>query len=64
MQNGKQERIKAGYHHGGGALPFTFAPPICVFRVNRCVRPCTARTHVRRKMSKFWHIGVVFRLAV
>ena len=21
-QNGKQERGKAGYHHGGGALPF------------------------------------------
>ena len=64
MQNGKQERVKAGYHYGGGALPFTFVPPICVFRVNRCVRPYTARTHVRRKMSKFWHIGVVFRLAV
>jgi len=63
-QNGKQERVKAGYHYGGGALPFTFVPPICVFRVNRCVRPYTARTHVRRKMSKFWHIGVVFRLAV
>ena len=64
MQNGKQERVKAGYHRGGGVLPFTFVPPICVFRVNRCVRPYTARTHVRRKMSKFWHIGVVFRLAV
>ena len=22
MQNGKQERVKAGYHHSGGALPF------------------------------------------
>ena len=22
MQNGKQERTKAGYHHGDGALPF------------------------------------------
>ena len=22
MQNGKQERVKAGYHHGGGILPF------------------------------------------
>ena len=21
MQNGKQERVKAGYHHSGGALP-------------------------------------------
>ena len=55
---------KAGYHHDGGALPFTFVPPICVFRVNRCVRPYTARTHVRKKMGKFWHIGVVFRLVV
>ena len=22
MQNGKQERVKAGYHHGDGILPF------------------------------------------
>ena len=22
MQNGKQERVKAGYHHSGVALPF------------------------------------------
>ena len=22
MQNGKQERVKAGYHHDGGILPF------------------------------------------
>ena len=22
-QNGKRERVKAGYHHEGGALPFT-----------------------------------------
>jgi len=22
MQNGKQERVKAGYHHGDGTLPF------------------------------------------
>ena len=64
MQNGKQERVKAGYHHSGGALLFAFVPPICAFRIYRCVRPYTVRTHVRRKMSKFWHIGVVFRLAV
>ena len=24
MQNGKQERTKAGYHHGDGALPFIY----------------------------------------
>ena len=39
-------------------------PLYCAFRTNRCVRPYTARTHVRRKKGKFWHIGVVFRLAV
>ena len=22
MQNGKQERVKAGYHYDGGILPF------------------------------------------
>ena len=27
-QNGKQERVKAGYHHGGGALPFALRLPI------------------------------------
>ena len=31
MQNGKQERVKAGYHHGGGALPFAFVPHIVRF---------------------------------
>ena len=64
MQNGKQERVKAGYHHGGGALPFTFVSPICVFRVNRCVRAYMAGTHVRRKKGKFLRIGVFFRLVV
>lgn len=24
MQNGKQERTKAGYHHGDGILPFIY----------------------------------------
>ena len=38
MQNGKQERVKAGYHYDGGILPFvlrdqvrfvrTWPPPI------------------------------------
>ena len=27
-QNGKQERVKAGYHYGGGALPFALRLPI------------------------------------
>ena len=30
-QNGEQERTKAGYHHGGGALPFALHPPILRF---------------------------------
>lgn len=30
-QNGKQERGKAGYHHGGGVLPFSSASPYCAF---------------------------------
>ena len=35
-QNGEQERTKAGYHHGGGALPFALHQ----VRIggNRCVR--------------------------
>ena len=40
-------------------IPLYFA-----FQVNRCVRPYTARTHVRRKKGKFWHIAVVFCQAV
>lgn len=39
-------------------------PLYCAFRGNRCVRPYTAGTHVRRKKGKFQHIGVFFRLAV
>ena len=31
MQNGKQERVKAGYHHSGGALPFVLS--ICKKRI-------------------------------
>ena len=27
-QNGKQERVKAGYHHGDGILPFALHPPV------------------------------------
>ena len=42
MQNGKQERVKAGYHHSGVALPFAFVPLYCAFRVYRCVRPYTS----------------------
>ena len=40
-------------------IPLYFA-----FRVDRSVRPYTARTHVRRKKGKFWHIAVVFCQAV
>ena len=39
-------------------------PLYCAFRVNRCVRPYMAGTHVRRKKEKFWHIGIFFRLTV
>ena len=63
-QNGKQERIKAGYHHEGSVLPFALHPLYCTFRVNRCVRPYMAGTHVRRKKGRFLHIGVFFRLSV
>ena len=28
MQNGKQERVKAGYHHGDGILPFVLYLPV------------------------------------
>ena len=61
-RNGK--RTKAGYHHGGGTLPFALHPLYCTFRVNRCVRPYMAGTHVRRKKGRFLHIGVFFRLSV
>ena len=61
-RNGKQ--AKAGYHHGGGTLPFALHPLYCTFRVNRCVRPYMAGTHVRRKKGRFLHIGVFFRLSV
>ena len=39
-------------------------PLYCAFRVNRCVRPYMAGTHVRRKKEKFWHIGIFLRLTV
>ena len=39
-------------------------PLYCAFRVNRCVRPYMAGTHVRRKKGRFLHIGVFFRLSV
>ena len=58
------ERAKAGYHHDGGILPFALHPLYCTFRVNRCVRPYMAGTHVRRKKGRFLHIGVFFRLSV
>ena len=61
-RNGK--RTKAGYHHGGGTLPFALHPLYCTFRVNRCVRPYMAGTHVRRKKGRFLHIGIFFRLSV
>ena len=61
-RNGKQ--AKAGYHHDGGILPFALHPLYCTFRVNRCVRPYMAGTHVRRKKGRFLHIGVFFRLSV
>ena len=61
-QSSKQ--AKAGYHHGGGTLPFALHPLYCTFRVNRCVRPYMAGTHVRRKKGRFLHIGVFFRLSV
>ena len=35
MQNGKQERVKAGYHHSGGALPFILSICQKVFVKNR-----------------------------
>ena len=40
-------------------IPLYFA-----FQVDCSVRPYTARTHVRRKKGKFWHIAVVFCQAV
>ena len=63
-QNGKQEQVKAGYHHGGGALPFALRDQVRfvrtwsstlygALRANRCVRPYMAGTHVRRKKGKF-----------
>jgi len=61
-RNGK--RTKAGYHHGDDTLPFALHPLYCTFRVNRCVRPYMAGTHVRRKKGRFLHIGVFFRLSV
>ena len=61
-RNGKQ--AKAGYHRGDGILPFALHPLYCAFRVNRCVRPYMAGTHVRRKKGRFLHIGVFFRLSV
>ena len=61
-RNDKQ--AKAGYHHYGGTLPFALHPLYCTFRVNRCVRPYTVRTHVRRKKGRFLHIGIFFRLSV
>ena len=41
MQNGKQEQVKAGYHHGGGTLPLhlnwvektTFVKKISLFHL-------------------------------
>lgn len=35
MQNGKQKRVKAGYHHSGGALPFILSICQKVFVKNR-----------------------------
>ena len=58
------KQAKAGYHHGGGTLPFALHPLYCTFRVNRCVRPYMAGTHVRRKKGRFLHIGGFFRLSV
>ena len=49
MQNGKQERVKAGYHHGGGILSFVLYG---AFWGNRCARLYMVGTHVRRKKSK------------
>ena len=63
-RNSGQERVKAGYHHEGGALPFALHPLYCAFRVNRCVRAYIVGTHVRSKKEKFLHIGVFFRLTV
>ena len=48
MQNGKQERVKAGYHYDSGILPFalrnqvrfvrTWLSPYMTHWGNRCVR--------------------------
>ena len=60
MQNGKQERVKAGYHHGGVPCLLLCIPLYCAFRVNRCVRPYMAGTHVRREPAK----SLLYRLKI
>ena len=45
-QNGKQERVKAGYHRGGGALPFALRLPI--LRVSgQSLRTCVHGRYAR-----------------
>ena len=56
MQNGKQERVKAGYHCDGGILPFalwnqvrfvrTWSPPRWRIGGNRCVRAYREPVHL------------------
>jgi len=50
-QSGKQERIKAGYHRGGGALPFCFVfPYIALFGlIAAYVRTWSVRTYAGKR---------------
>ena len=54
MQNGKQERVKAGYHHGGGALPFCFVfPYIALFGlIAAYVRTWSVRTYAGKEKGQ------------
>ena len=68
MQNGKQERVKAGYHHEGGVLPFALHPPIlCVSgqSLRTCVHGQYARTQEKEQVPTYrgcsfgWRYGIL-----
>ena len=50
-QNGKQEQVKAGFHHGGGALPFCFVfPYIALFGlIAAYIRTWSVRTYAGKR---------------
>ena len=50
-QNGKQEQVKAGYHRGGGILPFCFVfPYIALFGlIAAYIRTWSVRTYAGKR---------------